>query len=73
MSRIEEKNNEDKEEVLIFGTEEGDEIRMLLNMRKGRLHREKKDRVVMDFKKRAFSLKFYLCNLCKHLLQTKIL
>jgi len=28
----------------------------------------------MDFKKRAFSLKFYLCDLCKqHLLQTKIL
>ena len=41
---------------------------------KGLYHREKKDRVVMDFKKRAFSLKFYLCNLCKqHLLQTKIL
>ena len=44
MSRIEEKNNEDKEEVLIFGTEEGDEIRMLLNMRKGRLTTKEKDR-----------------------------
>ena len=34
-------------------------------MDRGYNHREKKDRVVMGFKKRAFSLKFYLCNLCK--------
>ena len=29
MSNLEERNNDDKEEVLIFGTEEGDKIRML--------------------------------------------
>ena len=29
MSRVEEMNNEDKEEVLVFGTEEGEKIRML--------------------------------------------
>ena len=29
MGRWEERNNEDKEEVLEFGTEEGDEVRIL--------------------------------------------